>query len=241
MKKISILITVVALIGLLLVKGWPSSFARENKPFTILSYPIDNRNLYKHLSDQVDYDYKVKYKSPIGSEVFTNRKDDVVKFSKLYQKKLSNKNPMNIRVLPFSSPSKYSALYDLETYILSYLGAGVKSDQRELIKGDVEIAKISLNMVNNGNLNYFSLYTAFKKGDTVFIVTTGYYADHGVTDGFDEDNSEASLIYSEIVRSFKFENGKMRSEEMNKLDRNSINPLIIDLYKEFNNKFKNTI
>lgn len=242
---VSLGITSVILIGAIYSNGREEVIAAENQKDRgeIISYPevTFSSKFIDKLEDQSDEDNQVKFKVLKNSKREFNPKDDVVPFVTRYNQQLTNEESFSLRILPFRSDSRNSSLYDLETYLLSYVGAGIKTYQRSFQKGDFNIAQIALNMMNSGHENYYSLYTAIKKDSRVYILTTGYYTDESSQNPFELSTSDNMLLYSEAVRSFRFMDNNLQKDKSNKLSREGLNPLVVSLYKEFNSEFENTI
>lgn len=250
-KRKPVIISVIAFLLVVLIINISSEvFAKNlenfNSPISyIVSYPISYVGCDPYtINDTVkviDNDYQIEMEVSRTTHSEINNVNDVVKEVKIYSNLGCNGAIESaIRVLPFKTNPNDSALYDLESYIVKYLGAGIKYYQNTYDKDNIQVAQIVLNMVSNGHSNYYSIYTAFKKIDRTIIFTTGFYTDMNQKDPFDRTNGRAIQNYLQITETFRFIDNKVSNNRFNELDRENLNDLIVNLYIEGNSKFITT-
>lgn len=234
MKKKKVLILSLVTFGLIATVVGKQVFAQVMNPVSyseVLSYEILQDKIY------TSSDYGIQFATEGGLVDIENENDVLPNVKKYLKGSQENGNLIAIRIIPLEIDPSTSALYNLETYLLKYVGLAYKYTQHENIMKGKEIAQISLNMVNNGEEIYYSLYSIIKIDNKAFIITTGLNSSRIMKDPFFDNDNSVIKAYNKTVESLKL-SGIVK--EFNQINRNNINQDFINSYKVINNKFKNS-
>lgn len=146
----------------------------------------------------------------------------------------------NLKAIPFNVENKSTALSILENYLVSNVGIGPKNNQKVTKINGFEIAHVGYNPFQEGNENYFRVYSVFKKGTSAWIFTIGYTTSPDKKDALDFNNSNESNLYLKIITSFLQKNSKSK-DVLNNIDSKKVDDSVLKKYKEFNSKFETNI
>lgn len=212
MKKLkkTMMLVVVALVLSLLI-GSKETFATNNKEkFTDYS-----------LKKSIGIEMELPSDLTITKVLEVSPIDNNAQNKKGY--KITNSKDLIIKMHPYTTNEKTTAMSALESYMATNVGAPVINDKKEFVENGLDIAQIGIIPFDNGEENYIAAYTAIKKQSRVIILATAYTSSSQNNRSLDFNNSENARVYEKLRSSIKI-SAEYEAQEYNYLDSTSIKP-----------------